>query len=110
MAGKLQGMKKPTYDVLSVADMCVDLIVRGNVRPAFGQVEQMVEGYVVELGGSANICASQMAKLGAKVGVLGRVGADAFGQHVLASLSALGVDLSRELYHRRIPLRAMWLA
>ena len=34
-------------DCLCVADMCVDLLLRGNVRPRFGQVEQLIEDYLV---------------------------------------------------------------
>ena len=38
------------WDVGTVSDMCVDLIVSGNVRPAFHQVEQIVDDYSMELG------------------------------------------------------------
>jgi len=79
-------------EVLCVADMCVDLILTGNVRPRFGQVEQLIDDYAVELGGSANLFASQFARLGGAVGVVGRAGDDAFGQFVLEKLQGLGVD------------------
>lgn len=65
--------KSQRLDVLSVTDMCVDLILQGNVRPQFSQVEQSIDNYVLELGGSANILISQMVKLGAKAGVIGWV-------------------------------------
>lgn len=82
-------------DILCVADMCVDLLLMGNVRPRFRQVEQIIADYVVELGGSANIFASQFVKLGGTAGVLGRVGEDAFGDFVRERLRGLGVDDSR---------------
>lgn len=91
--------KKPRLDVLSVSDMCVDLILQGNVRPQFGQVEQIIENYVLELGGSANIFISQMAKLGAKAGVIGWVGKDSFGEFVTSTLKNIGVDLRYLKWH-----------
>ncbi len=74
--------------------MCVDLILHGNVRPRFGQQEQIVEGYRLELGGSANIFASQMAKLGLRTAVIGYVGSDLFGDFALQRLMRSGVDVS----------------
>jgi sugar/nucleoside kinase (ribokinase family) len=89
----------PTLDVLTVSDMCVDLILTGNIRPQFHQIEQLIGDYFVELGGSANIFATQLAKLGARVGVIGWVGSDAFGQFVLEKLRSLGVDTSHVKTH-----------
>jgi sugar/nucleoside kinase (ribokinase family) len=86
-------------DVLTVADMCVDLMLAGNVRPHFHQVEQIIGDYFVELGGSANIFATQMAKLGARVGVIGWVGGDAFGSLLIEKLRAARVDVSRVRTH-----------
>jgi ribokinase len=83
------------WDVATVSDMCVDLVVSGNVRPEFHQVEQIVGDYSLELGGSANIFATQLAKLGARAGVLGYVGADMFGEFALQELDQIGVDTTR---------------
>lgn len=91
-------MKEP-LDVLTVADMCVDLVLTGNVRPQFHQVEQLIGDYFVELGGSSNIFITQMAKLGARVGVIGWVGSDLFGPFVIGKLRSLGVDVSRVKTH-----------
>lgn len=85
---------QPLCEVATVADMCVDLIVRGNVRPQFSQREQIVDSYCLELGGSANIFASQMAKLGARTAVIGYVGSDLFGDFILQRLLESGVDIS----------------
>jgi sugar/nucleoside kinase (ribokinase family) len=79
-------------DVLTVSDMCVDLLVSGNVRPEFHQVEQIVGDYSLELGGSANIFATQLAKLGGKSGIVGFIGADMFGEFALEELKKAGVD------------------
>jgi ribokinase len=86
--------------VLCVADMCVDLVLTGNVRPLFNQVEQLIDKYAFELGGSANLFASQFAKLGGRAGVIGWVGLDFLGQFVLEMLQDVGVDVSRVRPHQ----------
>jgi sugar/nucleoside kinase (ribokinase family) len=86
-------------DVLSVSDMCVDLVLAGDVRPRFGQVEQIISDYVLELGGSANIFASQLTKLGGRVGLVGRTGQDALGGFCLKRLCTLGIDVSHVKMH-----------
>ena len=81
------------YDVITFGDMCVDLIVSGaDVVPRFGQVEKLVDDYVVELGGSCCIFACQAARLGLRAGILGRVGDDNFGRLILRRLDECGVD------------------
>ena len=82
-------------DALTVADMCVDLVLSGDVRPRFHQIEQIIDNYELELGGSANIFACQLAKLGARAAVIGRVGHDALGEFVLQKLQGAGVEVSR---------------
>jgi sugar/nucleoside kinase (ribokinase family) len=86
-------------DVLSVSDMCVDLVISGNVRPEFHQVEQLVEDYSLEMGGSANIFASQFAKLGGQSGLVGYVGRDGFGIFLQEKLQKIGVDTSHIQVH-----------
>src|SRR5512133_692513 len=82
------------YDILTVGDMCVDLIVTGDdVVPQFGQFEKLVGDYDLEMGGSCNIFACQAAKLGLRVGVIGRVGDDDYGGLVLRRLVESGVDV-----------------
>ena len=81
------------YDVLVFADACVDLILRDeDIVPQFGQVEKLVSGYELVMGGSCCIFAAQAAKLGLRVAVLGRVGEDAFGQLIIDELAAAGAD------------------
>ena len=89
-------MEKPIqYDVITFGDMCVDLIVTGeDVVPRFGQVEKLVEDYVLEMGGSCCIFACQAARLGLRVGILGRVGDDDFGHLIIRRLNECGVDTS----------------
>jgi sugar/nucleoside kinase (ribokinase family) len=81
------------YDLITFGDMCVDLIVSGDdVVPRFGQVEQLVGDYSLEMGGSCCIFACQAARLGMRVGILGRVGDDDFGWLILRRLNGYGVD------------------
>jgi sugar/nucleoside kinase (ribokinase family) len=83
------------YDVITFGDLCVDLIVSGgDVVPRFGQVEQIVDRYELEMGGSCSIFACQAAKLGLRVGILGRVGDDDFGRLIVRRLDESGVDTS----------------
>ena len=86
-------MSSKPYDIVVFGDTCVDLILNdADVVPEFAQVEKLVAGYDLEMGGSCCIFAAQAAKLGLKVALVGRVGADAFGQLIVDTLSAAGVD------------------
>jgi sugar/nucleoside kinase (ribokinase family) len=81
------------YDIITFGDMCVDLIMAGeDVTPRFGQVERLVDDYVLEMGGSCCIFACQAAHLGLRVGILGRVGDDDFGRLIVRRLEEYGVD------------------
>jgi len=81
------------FDALAIADTCVDLIVdMGEVTPRFGQVEQWVPDYNLEMGGSNCIFACQAARLGLHTALLGYVGDDAYGQLVLRRLREISVD------------------
>ena len=72
------------YDVVTFGDLCVDVVLSGrDVTPQFGQVEKLVDDYTVEMGGSCSIFACQAARLGLRVGILGRVGPDDFGRLIL---------------------------
>jgi ribokinase len=75
--------------------MCVDLILRGNVRPRFRQIEQLIGDYHLEVGGSSNIFASQFVKLGGTCALIGAVGRDAFGDFLRSQLAGAGIDVSR---------------
>lgn len=88
------GISSAPFDVVTVSDLCVDLVLRGNVRPHFGQQEQIVGSYCLELGGSANIFAAQVAKLGLSTSVIGYAGTDLFGDYVIQRLTECGVDVS----------------
>ncbi len=87
------GASSLSYDIIVFGDTCVDLILRDDdVAPHFGQVEKTVAGYDLVMGGSCCIFATQAAKLGLRVAILGRVGADYFGKLIVDTLAEAGVD------------------
>ncbi|GAA2331602.1 carbohydrate kinase family protein [Dactylosporangium salmoneum] len=80
-------------DVLVVGDANPDLVLRGDVRPRFGQEEQLLDAADLVLGGSAAITAAGCARLGLRTGLLAAVGADVFGAFVRERLAERGVEL-----------------
>ena len=81
------------FDVLVVGDANPDLLLRGDVRPRFGQVEQLLTGADLVLGGSATITAAGCARLGLRTAALAAVGDDVFGRVVREALTERGVEL-----------------
>ena len=77
--------------VLVVGDANVDLVLRGDVVPRFGQAEQLLDQASLVLGGSASIVASGLAKLGVDTALSAVVGDDRFGAVVREALEASGV-------------------
>src|SRR5262249_23026969 len=70
----------------------VDLILSGySTFPAPGK-EVLVDGLVLTLGSSSAICAAGLARLGNRVGFLGKVGHDPWGDFCIAALNQAGVD------------------
>src|SRR6478752_4156092 len=82
------------FDVLVVGDANPDLVLRGDVRPRFGQAEQLLSAADLVLGGSAAITAAGCARLGLRTGLLAAVGDDVFGAFTRAQLADRGVELS----------------
>ncbi|MCM4076185.1 carbohydrate kinase family protein [Paractinoplanes hotanensis] len=81
------------FDVLVVGDANPDLLLRGDVRPRFGQEEQLLTAADLVLGGSAAITAVGCAKLGLRTALLAAVGDDVFGALVREQVTAAGVRL-----------------
>lgn len=80
--------------ILVVGDANVDLVLRGDVVPRFGQAEQLLDGGDLVLGGSASIVACGLAALEVPTRLTARVGDDTFGRFTLDALESAGVDLS----------------
>jgi sugar/nucleoside kinase (ribokinase family) len=82
-------------DLVVLGDCNPDLVLRGNVVPAFGQVERIVDEARLEIGGSGAIMAAAAARLGLACGLVSVVGDDALGRLQLEALDRRGVDVSR---------------
>jgi len=81
-----------TPRVLVAGDANLDLVLRGDVVPRFGQAEQLLESADLVLGSSAGICAAGLARLGVDTALVARVGADVFGARTRELLADAGVD------------------
>jgi sugar/nucleoside kinase (ribokinase family) len=80
-------------DLLVLGDCNPDLVLTGeNVEPAFGQVERLVDGAELTIGGSAGIMACGAARLGLRTALVGVVGDDLFGRFMIEALNERGVD------------------
>jgi sugar/nucleoside kinase (ribokinase family) len=84
----------PDLDLLVLGDLNPDLVLRGDVEPAFGQVERLVDGADLVAGGSGAIVACGAARLGLRTAIAGVVGDDLFGRFMLGALAERGVDTS----------------
>jgi len=87
-------MGQKPFDVVVVGELNPDLILSGDVRPDFGQVEKLVDGAKLVLGSSSAIFARGAARLGLKVAFIGRVGDDLFGDFACKELNEYGIETS----------------
>lgn len=80
-----------TKKILVIGELNLDLIVSGLTRfPALGH--EIVSSHLARrLGSSSAICAAGLARLGAEVAFLGKVGNDPEGEFVVDQLEALHV-------------------
>ncbi len=81
-----------TFDILVAGEINPDLILSGDVEPAFGQVEKLVESAVLTIGSSSVITACGAARLGLRVAFIGN-GDDVFGRFMLDEMQKRGVDI-----------------
>jgi sugar/nucleoside kinase (ribokinase family) len=82
------------YDILVAGEINPDLILTGDVAPAFGQVEKLVESCNLTMGSSSAIFACGAARLGLSVAFIGLCGEDLFGRFMLDKMQERGVDVS----------------
>ena len=79
--------------VVTLGDINVDIIASIARYPSPGG-DGLAEWAEVHSGGSAANTATVLANFGVDVGIIGRVGRDAFAEQALAHLAQAGVDLS----------------
>ena len=82
------------FDLLVAGEINPDLILTGDVEPAFGQAEKLVDSAALEVGSSSVIFACGAARLGLKVAFTGICGGDFFGRFMLAEMTKRGIDIS----------------
>lgn len=82
------------FDVLVVGELNIDLIL--NDIAAFPEIgkEILSDRMTLTMGSSSAIFASNLSTLGTKVGFVGDLGKDSFGDHMINSLSSRGVNTS----------------
>jgi sugar/nucleoside kinase (ribokinase family) len=83
------------FDILVAGEINPDLILTGDVEPAFGQVEKLVDDAMLRIGSSSAIFACGAARLGMKVALIGVCGEDVFGRFMLDEMKKSGVDVTR---------------
>jgi sugar/nucleoside kinase (ribokinase family) len=89
--------------ILVVGDANVDLVLRGDVVPRFGQAEQLLDSADLTLGSSAGIVAHGLARLGIPTALAATVGDDEFGRLTRHWLTEAGVDVSPLGVHPTLP-------
>jgi sugar/nucleoside kinase (ribokinase family) len=91
-------LRKPAgsdFDVVVLGDCNPDLVLTGDeIEPSFGQIERLVDGADLMIGGSGGIFACGAARLGLRTAFVGMVGDDVFGRFMCDALSERGVDIT----------------
>src|SRR5512135_3076964 len=96
-------MANRDYDVVVVGELNADLILRGDVTPAFGQVEKIIDEATLTIGSSSAIFACGAARLGLRVAFIGKVGDDEFGRFMLRELNQRSIDTSGVVIDPTLP-------
>lgn len=82
----------PLFDILTLGEINVDLILGHDAQPIFGQFEKVVDDATLTVGGSGTIFAMGAARLGLRVAYCGVVGDDTFGRFMLDHLHQRQID------------------
>lgn len=82
------------FDILIAGEINPDLILTGDVKPEFNQVEKLIDSAVLAVGSSSAIFACGAARLGLKVAFIGICGDDVFGRFMLDELHKRNVHVS----------------
>jgi sugar/nucleoside kinase (ribokinase family) len=90
----------PPYDILVAGEINPDLIMTGDVKPEFDQVEKLVDSAALTIGSSSAIFACGAARLGLKVAFIGVCGDDVFGRFMLEAMQKRHVDISHVIVRK----------
>jgi len=88
------------FDLLVAGEINPDLILTGDVIPAFDQTEKLVDSATLTIGSSSAIFACGAARLGLKVALIGVCGNDIFGRFMLDEMRQRGVDVSNIIVNK----------
>ncbi len=80
------------FDLLVIGEVNPDLILSGDIEPAFGQVEKIIEDALLTVGSSSCIFACGAARLGLKVAFVGKIGDDEFGRFMHDKMVSYGIN------------------
>jgi sugar/nucleoside kinase (ribokinase family) len=90
-------------DIVVIGDINADLVLVGLPSlPAFRELKH-AKSMKFTLGGSSAIFAYNIARLGAEVGFVGKVGRDHHGDFLIDKLNSAGVDTSRVVRDSTLP-------
>lgn len=96
-------MARSDFDIIVIGELNADLILRGDVTPAFGQVEKIIDDATLTIGSSSAIFACGAARLGLRVAFIGKVGDDEFGRFMLRELNKRSIDTQAVVIDPHIP-------
>ena len=82
------------FDILVAGEINPDLILTGDVKPEFDQVEKLVDSANLTVGSSSAIFACGAARLGLRIAFIGVCGDDVFGRFMLDEMQKRDVDVS----------------
>lgn len=85
--------RSQTPELVVLGDCNPDLIMRGNVRPRFGQAETLVGSASLAIGGSGTITACGAARLGIATVLIAAVGDDVLGRAQVDATATHGVGV-----------------
>ena len=88
------------FDILVAGEINPDLILTGDVMPAFNQTEKLVDSATLTIGSSSAIFACGAARLGLNVGFIGVCGGDIFGRFMLDEMQKRSVDVSNVIVRK----------
>src|SRR5215208_4612058 len=88
------------FDILVAGEINPDLILTGDIVPAFHQTEKLVDSASLTIGSSSAIFACGAARLGLNVAFIGVCGDDIFGRFMLDEMQIRGVDISHVVLRR----------
>ncbi len=95
------------FDLLVAGDLNPDIVVLdADPTPVFGQIEKIVAGIRMTIGGSSAIMACGAARLGLRTAFCGVVGEDELGASMLASMAEHDVDVRACRVDSHIPTGA----